>query len=61
MVITCMQRPQRPEEGSETPGTGVTGGCEPPWGCWELNTGPLEEQPVLLTTEPSLQPWNKDI
>jgi hypothetical protein len=22
---------------------------------WELNTGPLEEQSVLLTTEPSLQ------
>ena len=27
-----------------------------PCGCWELNPGPLEEQPVLLTTEPSLQP-----
>jgi len=25
-------------------------------GCWELNPGPLEEQPVLITTEPSLQP-----
>ena len=24
--------------------------------CWELNLGPLEEQSVLLTTEPSLQP-----
>jgi hypothetical protein len=23
-----------------------------------LNPGPLEEQPVLLTTEPSLQPCN---
>jgi hypothetical protein len=21
--------------------------------CWELNLGPLKEQPVLLTTEPS--------
>ena len=31
-------------------------GCEPPCGCWELNSGPLEEQAVLLTTEPSLQP-----
>jgi hypothetical protein len=28
-------------------------GCEPPW---ELNSGPLEEQSVPLTTEPSLQP-----
>jgi hypothetical protein len=25
-------------------------------GCWDLNSGPLEEQSVLLTTEPSLQP-----
>ena len=34
----------------------IIGGCEPPCGCWELNSGPLEEQPVLLTAEPSLQP-----
>ena len=38
------------------PATGVTDSCELPYGCWELNSGPLEEQPVLLTTEPSLQP-----
>ena len=25
-------------------------------GCRELNSGPLEEQAMLLTTEPSLQP-----
>lgn len=25
-------------------------------GCWELNPSPLEEQRVLWTTEPSLQP-----
>ena len=31
-------------------------GCEPPCGCWELNSGPLEEQSMLLTSEPSLQP-----
>jgi hypothetical protein len=31
-------------------------GCEPPCGCWDLNSGPLEEQSVLLTTEPSHQP-----
>ncbi|CAO2635553.1 hypothetical protein LEMLEM_LOCUS23157, partial [Lemmus lemmus] len=29
----------------------ITDGCEPPYGCWKLNSGPLEEQPVLLTTE----------
>jgi hypothetical protein len=34
----------------------ITDGCEPPCGSWELNSGPLEEQSVLLTTEPSLQP-----
>jgi hypothetical protein len=41
----------------ETPEEGIRlDGCEPPYGCWELNSGPLEEQSVLLTTEPSLQP-----
>jgi hypothetical protein len=34
-----------------------TGGCEPPCGYWELNSGPLEEQSLLLTTESSSQPW----
>ena len=23
-------------------------GCEPPCGCWELNSGPLEEQTVFF-------------
>lgn len=27
-------------------------------GSWELNLGSPEEQPVFLTTEPSLQPKN---
>jgi hypothetical protein len=31
------------------------GGCEPPCGCWDLNSGPLEEQSVLLPAEPSCQ------
>jgi hypothetical protein len=34
----------------------ITDGCEPPCGCWELNSGPWEEQSVLLTAEPSLLP-----
>ena len=34
----------------------IIDGCEPPCGCWELNSGPLEEHSVLLTSEPSLQP-----
>ena len=36
----------------------IIDGCEPPCGCWELNSGSLEEQSELLTTEPSLQPVN---
>jgi hypothetical protein len=43
---TCM-----PEEGVRS----ITDGCEPQCGCLELNLEPLEEQPVLLTTELSLQ------
>jgi hypothetical protein len=34
----------------------ITDGCEPPCGCWDLNSGPLEEQSVLLPIEPSRQP-----
>jgi hypothetical protein len=34
----------------------LTGGHEPPCGCWELSLRPLQEQQVLLTTQPSLQP-----
>jgi hypothetical protein len=40
------------------PGTRITDSCELLRGCWELNLGPLEEQSVLLTAEPSLQPPN---
>jgi hypothetical protein len=40
----------------QTPRTGVTDGCELLCACWESIQGPLQEQPVLLTTEPSLQP-----
>ena len=29
--------------------------CEPPCGCWDLNSGPSEEQSVLLPAEPSCQ------
>jgi hypothetical protein len=34
----------------------ITDDCELLCGCWDLNSGPLEEQSVLLTTEQSLQP-----
>jgi hypothetical protein len=48
------------EEGIRSPGTGVRGGCELPCGCWELNSGPLEEYPVLLTLSHLSNPfkWN---
>ena len=36
----------------------ITDDSEPPCGCWESNSGPLEDQTVLLTTEPSLQLQN---
>ena len=32
----------------------ITDGCEPPHGCWKLNSGPLEEQSMYLAAEPSL-------
>ena len=35
----------------------VSNPLELPCGCWELYPGPLEEQPVLITTEPLLQPF----
>ena len=31
-------------EGVGFPGTGVADSCDLPWGCWEFNPGPLEEQ-----------------
>lgn len=34
----------------------VAGSCELPRGYWELNPGPLEEQPVFLTAELSPKP-----
>ena len=43
-------------EGARSSWTRVTNSCELPYGCWELNLGPLEEQPVLFLIELSLQP-----
>jgi hypothetical protein len=47
-VLTCQKRAPDP----------IIDGCEPPCGCWELNSGHLEEQSMLSTSEPSLQPHN---
>ena len=47
-ILLCQKRAPDP----------IKGGCESLCGCWGLNSGPLEEQTVLLTAEPSLQPRN---
>jgi hypothetical protein len=44
-----------PEEGTRSRDL-ISGGCEPPCGCRDLNSGSSEEQSVLLTAEPSLRP-----
>jgi hypothetical protein len=44
--------PSEAKHGIRSPGSGFTDS-----GCWESHPGPLEEQPVFLTTEPSLHPW----
>ena len=46
----CLQTHQK------RPSDPITDGCEPQCGCWELNSGPLEEKRMLFPTEPSLQP-----
>lgn len=42
--------------GVRVPGAGIADRCELPGGSWELNHGPVEEQAVFSTAEPSLQP-----
>lgn len=44
-IVQCLQRPA---ESTGSPRTGVPpGSYEVPCGCWELDKGPLKEQPVL--------------
>lgn len=45
-----------PTEGIVSLGIRVVDGCELLCMCWELNPSHLEEQPVLLTDEPSFLP-----
>jgi hypothetical protein len=47
--------PWRLEEGIGSSGTGVTDECKPPCGFWGLNSGPLQEQQVVWTTEQSFK------
>jgi hypothetical protein len=51
-VCVCVYSVHAHQKRDSNPMTDV---CEPPFGCWELKSGCLEEQPVLLTAEPSLQ------
>lgn len=54
-VCLCTMCCRRDQKVSESPGTGVTDGMSHlTWGRWEPNPVPLQEQPLLLTTEPSL-------
>jgi hypothetical protein len=51
-VSTLLLSSDTPERASDL----IVDGCEPPCGCWNLNSWPLEEQSVLLPAEPSHQP-----
>lgn len=42
--------------GDQGRGFRFPGYCEQTHGCWELNLGPPESQPMPLTSEPTLQP-----
>lgn len=55
VYYVCTWCPRRLEEEAESPRTVVSDSYGLPCGCWEFNLGPLEEQPALLVTEPSLQ------
>lgn len=44
----------KPDENMRSPGTGVIGSCELLCEYWDLNLGPVEKQPVLLTVSPVL-------
>lgn len=55
-MYVCYVCPHKSEENVEFPVSGTTEGFELLSGWWELNTGLLLEQQVVLATEPSLQP-----
>lgn len=54
LCTTCIQC-SRVQKTIRSPRPEVADGCEPPCECWESDSGPLEEKPLLLTAEPSLQ------
>lgn len=54
-IFVPSAHPQSPKEGTGSPLVIPVGA---PCGHWELNPSPLEEQPMFLVGEPSLQPRN---
>lgn len=55
IYIICMHCLRRLENWIISSGMGVTVSSETLSGCWELNLGAMQEQPVSLVTEPSLK------
>lgn len=55
MYHVCAWWPLRPEEDIRFLGIRDTDSCGTHW-CWDLNPGPPEEQPVVLTAEPPSTP-----
>lgn len=55
MCIRVMQCLWKTEEGIRLPGSRATDSYLLPRGYWNKNPGPLQKQPVFLTTEPSFQ------
>lgn len=51
----CVSNALKPAVGARDHRTGVTGGCEPPCGCWKLNPGLLQEPQMLWISEPSVR------
>lgn len=54
MSVPCVHRVPLEAVGSSR--AGITYCCDPPCGCWALNSCSLEERPVLITSKPLLQP-----
>jgi hypothetical protein len=48
--------PLHPEKDVRSSGIRVTSDCEPPCGCWELNSVSLHKQQILLTSGLSAPP-----
>lgn len=57
VYLMCTQYPKRLKEDFRSPETGIIDSCEPPYGPWDSNPGPLEVQ--FSITEASLWPHKK--